>query len=92
MTFKVVPKEGMAINMEGPWKLEIEAPEGTSLAKKTLEKADMDAKLPGFVVSGTLKGPIPKGGYVAPYKLIAFVCTADKTKCFREVHKGEVRW
>lgn len=87
-TVKITAKEGMAVNFEAPWKLEVKDHDGLALAKTSFVKADMDEKLPGFVVQG--KTEKPSGSF--DYNLTAFVCTKDKTQCFREVHKGKQDW
>lgn len=90
LTFKVVPDAGLHANMEGPWKLELKNTDGLALVKTTFAKGDMDDKLPGFVVQTTAK-PAKLGGDV-DYTLTAFVCTDDKTQCYREVHTGKLPW
>ena len=90
LRFKVVPDAGLHINMEGPWKLELTGADGLALAKTTYVKSDMDEKLPGFVVKTAAK-PSKASGDV-DYKLTAFVCTNDKTQCYREVHTGKLPW
>jgi len=90
LAFKVSPRAGLHINLEGPWKLELKNAGGLAFAKTTLVRADMDEKLPGFVLTTTAK-PAQVSGEVA-YKLIAFVCTNDKTQCYRDVHTGKAPW
>ena len=88
--FKVNPAHGLHINMEGPWKLELTDTAGLAFAKTTLTKGEMDEKLPGFTIK-TAGLPQAKSGDVG-YKLTAFVCTDDKTQCFRDVLSGKVGW
>ena len=90
LRFKVVPESGLHVNMEGPWKLELTGTDGLKLPKTTLTKGDMDEKLPGFVVKTAAK-PAKASGDV-DYKLTAFVCSDDKTQCYREVHTGKLPW
>ena len=90
LRFKVVPESGLHVNMEGPWKLELTGTDGLGLQKTTFAKGDMDEKLPGFVVKTAAK-PAKAAGDVE-YKLTAFVCTDDKTQCYREVHTGKLPW
>ena len=90
LTFKAIPDAGMKINLEGPWKLDVKAHDGLELAKSTFTKAEMQEGLPGFVVKSTA-APTKKSGEVE-YALTVFVCTEDKTACFREVHNGKAAW
>lgn len=89
LTFKVSPASGLHINMEGPWTLEIKNPTGLSMAKTTFRKTDMDEKIPGFAVTGA-KPEAPHGSF--DYQLTAFVCTNDKTQCYRDVLTGKADW
>lgn len=90
LSFKVVPGKDMIVNFEAPWKLEIKKAEGLSFAKTTLQRPDMDDKLPGYVLQSTA-APASSSGEVE-YSAIVFVCDKDKTRCFREVHAGKHGW
>jgi hypothetical protein len=90
LVFKVEPTNGLHINMEGPWKLELKSSDGLAFAKTTLGKDAMDEKLPGFTMTTTAKPAKPAGE--VEYSLVAFVCTNDKTQCYREVHNGKAAW
>jgi len=50
----------------------------------------MDEKLPGFVVATAGKPAKAKGEL--DYTMVAFVCTKEKTQCFREVYNGKAAW
>lgn len=89
-TFKVKPTAGIHITLEAPWKLALKQTDGLAFASTDLNKAAMDDKLPGYVVA-TTAAPGKVSGKMA-YALTAFVCTENKTQCFREVHNGEVDW
>lgn len=90
LTFKVVPGQDMIVNFDAPWKLEITKADGLSFAKQRYERADMDDKLPGYIVTSAAAASTPSGDVT--YKAIVFVCDKDKTRCFREVHDGTVSW
>jgi hypothetical protein len=90
LSFKVVPEAGLHVNMEGPWKLELKRHDGLAFAKTTFAKSDMQEKVPGFVATTSAKPSQAKGD--VEYSLVAFVCTDDKTQCFREVHSGKAAW
>ena len=86
--FKVVPNDDMAITFDAPWQLTFKDHPGLKAEKKSFGVKELDQKLPGFAVkvqpeanSGDLK-----------YKLIAFICTKDKTRCYREVHDTSMAW
>ncbi len=85
---KVVPNSGLKITLDAPWKLVIKNEKGVSFKSTTLKKGDMSEKLPGFHVASS---SAPKAGSF-DYKLTSFVCTSDKTSCYREVHKGTHSW
>jgi hypothetical protein len=90
LSFLVEPTSGLHINLDGPWHLELKDAAGLPLAKTSFGKADMDAKLPGFVVSTQAKPSQPAGD--VNYELVAFICTNDQTQCYRDVLKGKVAW
>jgi hypothetical protein len=61
-----------------------------SFEKTTLGKADMDTALPGFVLTTAARPTAPKGQI--KYTLTSFICTKEKTQCYREVHTGAFDW
>ena len=88
--FKIVPNDGMVVTFDAPWKLDIKDKDGLAVFEKaSLGKPDMDEKLPGFIVTSK-----PNAGSKGKleYTLVAFICTKDKTACYREVHKGAADW
>ncbi len=89
-TFKAQAKEGMEINLEGPWKLDVKGHDGLNLAKTSFPKGEMNEKLPGFVFA-TAGKPTKDSGELE-YTMVAFVCTKEKTQCFREVYTGKAGW
>jgi hypothetical protein len=89
-TFKINPNKGMALTLDAPWKLSLKNTDGLTFAATDLNKTAMDDKLPGYVVT-TTAAPGKAAGKLG-YALTAFVCTEDKTQCYREVHQGEVDW
>ena len=92
LTFKTIPADGLAINSEGPWKLEIKDPGQLKFEKMELKRSDWKDKEATFTQTGTVAG---KGNSSSvSYKLTAFVCTKDKGQCFREVIVGttDVTW
>ena len=93
ITFKIIPKKGILVTDEGPWKLTLQGTSGLCFkeekGKFIKEHKDYDAKIPGFSVSCV--GVSQKKGEFS-YRLKAFVCTADKQRCFFETHKGTHKW
>lgn len=91
-TFKTLPADGLKINADGPWKLEIKDGGAAKFDKIELKKADWKEADATFVQAGKIK-PKSKSTQVT-YKLTAFICTQDKAQCFREVIEGktEVKW
>ncbi len=99
LVFKIEPHKDLAISHDAPWSAKLTnvnnlSPEALSLAKK-----DFDPKIPGFKFAlGTPqdkgKPGTTKAGDKNPspssfdYTVTAFICTVDKTKCFRDVIKG----
>jgi hypothetical protein len=90
LTLKTVPNDGLIINLEGPWKLEVKKADGLTLAKTTLTRGEFDEKEAQFKVVTTAKPAKPEGEI--EYKYVAFVCTKDKTTCYRDVHEGKSSW
>jgi hypothetical protein len=89
-TFKVEPKPGLEINLEGPWKLELKTSDGMKFAKTTLGRGEFDDKSESFKFATTAKPSKPSGEI--EYKFVTFVCTKAKTQCFRDVHEGKTPW
>lgn len=90
ITFKVLPAKDMVINTEAPWKLEIKKAEGLSFVKTTIGRAELDEKVPGYVLS-TSAAPTASQGQIE-YSAVVFVCDKDKTRCYREVKTGTHAW
>ena len=92
VTFKAVPSDGLVINAEGPWKLEVSPTAILTTDKTEWKRADWNQELPGFEIIGHAKGKESSGEI--SYKMITFVCTKDKTQCYREVisDKAKISW
>lgn len=91
-TFKTLPTDGLKINSDGPWKLEIKDPGSVKFEKLEMKKPDWKEADASFVQAGKIQSKA-KSTQLA-YKLTAFICTQDKAQCFREVIEGktEVKW
>lgn len=89
-TFKVVASDGHTVTFDAPWKLDLKKHEGLTFETAALNKTTMDEKLPGWKVKTTAQPAAGQGDL--EYQLIAFICTTDKTQCYREVHKGKHPW
>lgn len=89
-TFTNVPDAGLVTNLEGPWKLELKSSAGLKLAKTSFGRGELDEKNASFSFKTTEK-PAAASGTIE-YKFITFVCTKDKTTCYRDVHEGKTDW
>ncbi len=89
-TFKNVPNGGLVTNLEGPWKLELKSSDDLTLAKTTFTRPELDEKNASFTFVTTAKPAKPEGEI--QYKFVTFVCTKDKTTCYRDVHEGKTTW
>jgi hypothetical protein len=90
-TFKTHPVGDLVINKEGPWKLEIISSGKIKFEKTEYKRTEWKEDVSGFTVLGSAtKGK----SETIKYKLVAFVCTKDKSQCFREVVEGssKVSW
>lgn len=92
VTFKVIPKPGMVANMEKttPWQLVLKEVSGLKTANGdvTWDANKLDKSLPGYRITLEPLAPNVK----AKYELKAFVCTADKKRCYPEIHRGEINF
>jgi hypothetical protein len=90
-TFKTIPIGDLVVNKEGPWKLEIISSGKLQFDKKELKRADWKEDIAGFSLTSA---PAKTKSEKIKYKLVAFVCTKDKSQCFREVLQGDanVKW
>ncbi len=87
LSFTTHPGTGLKINAEGPWKLEIKEAKGIKLDKLELKRDAWKEDIAGFQVSGT---PAADAKNVEiQYKMTTFVCTTDKSMCYREVVDGK---
>ena len=82
LTFQTTPADGLAINGEGPWSLDVVDAGKITPAKKSYKRPEWKSDVAGFVVTADASGQ--KSADIK-YKLVAFICTKDKTQCFREV-------
>ena len=88
--FKITYPQGLHLNREAPWKLELTSSPSLKFNQTVWDRTALDDKLPGFHAKTTAKPNDPKG--TLSYTLTAFVCTDDKSQCFRDVLKGEINW
>ncbi len=88
--FKVVPNSDMGINLEGPWSLEIKDAGGLTIETKKLARPQLNEQMPGFSVTASVP-PQAQSGKLG-YRLVSFICTKDKSVCYRDVHDGTAGW
>ncbi len=89
-TFKISANAGHAVTFEAPWKLDVKNHDGLAFASSSFNKDNMDEALPGYKVKTNAKPAKQNGEF--EYSLVSFICTSDKTTCYREVHKGKHSW
>ena len=89
-SLKVVPNKGMKTSLDAPWKLNVLKNDGLTFKSTELKKADLDGALPGFSFASVGKPSAASGKL--DYKMTAFICTEDKTQCYRDVLEGTVEW
>ena len=90
LDFKVIAADGLHVNQDAPWSLELKEAPGLSFSQMKWNKAALDKALPGFSTTTNAKPNQAKG--VVNYTLTAFVCTDDKKLCHRDILKGELPW
>lgn len=89
LTFKVLANDGHLITLDAPWKLTLKSHDGLTFTQEAFSKKDMKEELPGWVVASTAAS---KATGDVSWELAAFICTKDKTACYREVHEGKTNW
>jgi hypothetical protein len=86
LIFTTKPANDLAINAEGPWKLEIKSIKGATVEEKEFKRPQWKESIGGFEVPVKLTG----GKKIdVEYKMTTFVCTKDKSMCYREVVEGK---
>jgi hypothetical protein len=89
-SLKVIPNKGMKTSLDAPWKLNVLKSDGLTIKTAELKRADLDGSLPGF--SFATVGKPASGTGKLDYKMTAFICTEDKTQCYRDVLEGSIDW
>lgn len=92
LQFKISANSDMVLTHQAPWQITLTNFKDLDLplkADKYVSK-DYDEKLPGFTVKTKIKGGSANGSI--DYKMKAFVCTKDKSRCYPQSHKGTVTW
>jgi hypothetical protein len=91
LTFATEAASGLVINAEGPWKLTVADSGSLKLDKVEFKREEWNQKNASFTATAAAN---PKKNTALKYKMIAFVCTKDKSQCFREVVEGSttVTW
>ncbi|MCX6116541.1 MAG: hypothetical protein NT027_03295, partial [Proteobacteria bacterium] len=73
LTFTTQPGEGLKINADGPWKLEIKTPKGFVFDVSELKRDQWQEATSGFQTVAKVEPGIKEGGF--SYKMTTFVCT-----------------
>lgn len=95
-TFKIIAKPGMGATFDdAPWSLTLKDAQGlqfdgadakTGSVKFGHDK--LDRNIPGYKIKAKADG---KSGKMK-YEMHTFICNVEKTRCYREVHKGDIDW
>ena len=85
LTFTTKAATGLVINPEGPWKLTVKDAGTIKLDKMEYKREEWNEKNATFTATGV---PSDKKTTDVNYKMIVFVCTKEKSQCFREVVEG----
>lgn len=93
ITYHVPRPEGLTLNDEGRWTLEVVKADGLLLdppaaVGQKIEAFERSPERYSIKVVG--RAQAPQGQLLA--KLVAFVCTADKKHCYRDVHNVQTPW
>lgn len=87
IVLKVVPEKGMQLTYDAPWSLKLKNQTNVTFEKLRLGKDDLDQKNGAFKFTASQTNQ----KWDADYELTAFICTKDKTRCYRETHKGSFK-
>lgn len=97
-TFKVTPNPNMVATFEeAPWSLTLKDTKGLKFEGATADAKSgqvkfahdkLDQSLPGYKVKATASEKTGK----MKYEFHTFICTKEKSRCYREVHKGDLNW
>ncbi len=82
----VQPNEGLKLNFDAPWRLELLEAENIQFVNATLGKNDLDQASGAFRFNADLATKKPQA---FKYKLTAFICTKDIARCYRQVFEGQ---
>lgn len=90
VTFQVVPNDNLKANFNGPWLLEVQDAGTLVMPQAKWDRSQLNESLPGF--KWAAKVPAGQEAGSLRYRLVSFICTADKQVCYRDVHQGEAAW
>jgi hypothetical protein len=82
LAFKTHPSEDLAINKDGPWKLILLSTGKLKFHKKEYKRSEWNEEIAGFNI---VSSPTNIKSETIKYKLIAFICTKDKSQCYRDI-------
>lgn len=98
LTLELRPISDMLLTLDAPWKLKIKKDKQLGLNEVSFKKDELFAKLCSTKSDTELScslvsksSPTNKKGDLL-IEFTTFVCTKDKTRCYREVHKVEHEW
>jgi hypothetical protein len=88
LQFSIKTDADNVVNDEAPWKFELKKFDGLKVETPLIKGSDLVKTLPLLTVKAT---PTAASG-TAEWSLVAFVCSKDKSNCFRDVHNGTLAW
>lgn len=88
LSFTISPEAGNVVNAEAPWKIELKKFDGLKVEAPLLKGDEVVKSLPTVIMKAS---PVAASG-TAEWTVTAFVCSKDKTSCFRDAHSGKVEW
>lgn len=89
LQFVAIPKVGLKLNTEAPWTLELDSKTTLLQYSQHVYKKN-DFKQDRFQIKAKYLAKSGEGKLA--YKLTAFYCTIDKSRCMREVVDSTYRW
>lgn len=91
ITFSIHPHTGLVINADenSPWKVEMKNVVGLTETEYQVTREEFKESIPGFKLEAQLKGNAEQA-FSGDIRLVAFVCTADKARCYRDVHQTKI--
>jgi hypothetical protein len=89
LIFTTLPADGLKINADGPWKLVIKSVTGGKVATTEFQRPEWKEEIAGFEIP--LQADKFSKDVEVAFKMTTFVCTKDKSTCYREVVEDKAK-